>query len=251
MKEILRRRDVADLFGFLSSRGWSRSAIAAATGLSESRVRAVRQRQQYIASYEVLERIAEGLGIARGLMGLAYTEIEAERLDGVDRSQVERCTPLSGIATPITAPPRRIEVRHSADGKAMTLVPEGVFMYGPDNQMIWLPAFYVDVAPVTNRDFALFTAATGWSQPAHWHPRGCPEALIDHPVVHVSYLDASNYASWANKQLPTVQEWEKAARGDNGNLYPWGNQSTYRKCNVRETGVTGQVSEILAGPGCG
>jgi hypothetical protein len=50
MREILRRRDISAVFGFLASRGWSRAAIAAATGLSESRVRGVRQGRQQITS---------------------------------------------------------------------------------------------------------------------------------------------------------------------------------------------------------
>jgi transcriptional regulator with XRE-family HTH domain len=63
---------VGTIFRFLRARGWSRAAIAAATGLSETRVRAVSQGKQQITSYEVLERIAEGLRIERGLMGLGY-----------------------------------------------------------------------------------------------------------------------------------------------------------------------------------
>ena len=74
MREILRRRDIPAVFRFLASRGWSRAAIAAATGLSESRVRGIRQGRQQITSYDVLERIADGLGIQRGLIGLAYTD---------------------------------------------------------------------------------------------------------------------------------------------------------------------------------
>ena len=67
------RQDVAAVFRFLHARGWSRSAIAAATGLAESRVRRISQGRQAVTSYEVLERIAVGLGIERGWMGLAYT----------------------------------------------------------------------------------------------------------------------------------------------------------------------------------
>jgi transcriptional regulator with XRE-family HTH domain len=74
VREILRQRDMAALFCFLKTRGWSRAAIAAATGLSESRVRAISQARQQITSYEVLERIADGLVIDRGLLGLAYTD---------------------------------------------------------------------------------------------------------------------------------------------------------------------------------
>lgn len=74
MREILRCRDVGAVFRFLASRGWSRSRIGAATGLSETRVRAIARGDQQISSYEVLERIAEGLRIDRGLVGLAYRE---------------------------------------------------------------------------------------------------------------------------------------------------------------------------------
>lgn len=72
IRNVLAAHDVGAIFRFLKTRGWSRAAIAAATGLTETRVRAVSQGKQYITSYEVLERIAEGLHIERGLMGLAH-----------------------------------------------------------------------------------------------------------------------------------------------------------------------------------
>src|SRR4051812_35128399 len=77
LSDILRAHDVGALFRFLSSRGWSRSAVAAATGLSETRVREVALGRQQITSYEVLVRVASGLRIARGAMGLAFTDEEA------------------------------------------------------------------------------------------------------------------------------------------------------------------------------
>jgi len=239
LKDILRQRDISAVFGFLASRGWSRTAIAAATGLSETRVRGVRQGRQQITSYEVLERIADGLCIERGLMGLAYTDVSAEGVADSKHGHVLRAaeagrdgsTPIGlGIAGSRGA-------AHPADGRLMTLVDEGVFLFGPDNRMIWLPAFYIDVTLVTNGDYAKFVAATGHLPPSHWTEDLCWAELQDHPVVNVTHGDASAYGAWAGKSLPTIEEWEKAARGDKGNTYPWGNQPTPAKCNVRETGV--------------
>ena len=89
MREILRERDFSAVFGFLVRHGWSRTSITAATGLSETRVRAVLQGKQRITSYEVLERIADGLLIERGLPGLAYgdqppTDRQAAGLDAAE-----------------------------------------------------------------------------------------------------------------------------------------------------------------------
>jgi formylglycine-generating enzyme required for sulfatase activity len=217
MPEILRVRDICALFAFLGARGWSRAAIAGATGLSESRVRAVRQGTQQITSYEVLERIADGFCIERGLMGLAYT------------------TP--GVGTRPPSATARASAVHPMDGKAMALVEEGVFRFGRDNQVMWLPAFFVDTTPVTNDEYARFLNATGHKPPRHWTDHGADDDLLDHPVVNVSHHDATAYSTWAGKTLPTAAEWEKAARGPNGSLYPWGDQPTPAKCNVRETGV--------------
>jgi transcriptional regulator with XRE-family HTH domain len=243
MREILRRRDIAAVFGFLASRGWSRAAIAAATGLSESRVRGIRQGRQQITSYEVLERIADGLGIQRGLIGLAYTDypIDSRSTPSADG---KRSGPTGAVLTvPIGEPGSPIpgdadDMRtHLIDGKLMALVGEGVVLFGPHNEMIWLPAFYIDVTPVTNAEYAAFVAATAYRTPSHWSAGAPPDALHDHPVVNVTHHDASAYAAWAAKALPTVEQWEKAARGDKGNVYPWGDQPTPAKCNVRETGV--------------
>jgi tetratricopeptide (TPR) repeat protein len=74
VRQLLAARDLGAVFRILKTRGWSRAAIASATGLTETRVRAVAQGKQQITSYDVLERIAGGLNIDRGLLGLAYAE---------------------------------------------------------------------------------------------------------------------------------------------------------------------------------
>lgn len=85
--EILRERDVTGLFRFLKTRGWSRAAIASAAGLSETRIRAICLGTQQVTSYEVLERIAAGFNIDRGLLGLAYTPADTVVLPDVRRNQ--------------------------------------------------------------------------------------------------------------------------------------------------------------------
>jgi formylglycine-generating enzyme required for sulfatase activity len=217
IRDILRIHDMGALFGFLGARGWSRAAIASATGLTESRVRSVRQGKQQITSYDVLVRIADGLGIARGLMGLAYT----------DDKNASHTAGMVGQVGPMTA-------KHPIDGVPMVCIDEGVFPFGPDDQLIWLPAFYIDSTQITNAQYSQFVAATDHRPPIHWGGKCCPEELCDHPVVNVTHYDASAYAAWAGKLLPTETEWEKAARGPRGFRYPWGNQATPAKCNVRE-----------------
>lgn len=127
-------------------------------------------------------------------------------------------------------------VRHPIDGKLMTLVDAGVFQSGPRDEPVWLPAFYIDVYPISNADYSRFVAATGHATPTHWVGRSCPNDKQDHPVVFATWYDAGDYTKWAGKSLPSSLQWEKAARGTGGKIYPWGNQPTPAKCNVRGSG---------------
>lgn len=135
------------------------------------------------------------------------------------------------------APIGSSKVRHPGDGSEMVEVEASVFLTGRSNDPVWLPGFFIDVHPVSNADYARFVAATGHEPPQHWKDGEVPAELADHPVVFVTWKDAAAYASWAGKQLPTSQQWEKAARGTRGHVYPWGDQPTPAKCNVRENGV--------------
>ena len=128
-------------------------------------------------------------------------------------------------------------VRHPVDGRLMARVEGSVFLCGPGNEPVWLPTFYIDVYPVSNAEYARFVAATGHTPPPHWTDGRPPEDLGDHPVVFVTWNDAVAYVEWAGKSLPSGQQWEKAARGTRGTVYPWGDQPTPAKCNVRENGV--------------
>ena len=85
---------------------------------------------------------------------------------------------------------------------------------------VWLAAFSIADAPVTNAEFAEFVAATGATPPPFRDSPGF--AAPDQPVVGVTWADAAAYAAWAGARLPTEAEWEKAARaGATGAGLPW------------------------------
>lgn len=150
---------------------------------------------------------------------------------------------------PARPQPHQRQIRHPGDGKMMAEVEAGTFLSGEKNDPVWLPSFYIDIFPVTNNDCARFVAATGREPPHHWQRGRRPESLLDHPVVFVTWHDATAYAAWAGKELPTGQQWEKAARGARGDSYPWGNSPTHAKCNSRESGIgaTTPVSRYHSG----
>lgn len=146
-----------------------------------------------------------------------------------------------------------LEIYIGKDGRAMVFVPEGDFRFGPEKQTAQLGSYCIDRFPVTNTDYKNFSDATGRSEPGHWRKSVWPEGKDDHPVVNVNWEDARAYAEWAGKRLPSEAEWEKAARGTDGRLWPWGNTFSIKHCNTSEGGIldttpVGQYSPIGDSP---
>jgi toxoflavin biosynthesis protein ToxD len=117
-----------------------------------------------------------------------------------------------------------------------------------------LPAFAIAQTPVTNALYAAFCADTGATMPITWGG-ALPDQLRDHPVVDVSWDDAQRLCAWLRDRtdrvfrLPTEAEWEKAARGDDGRAWAWGDEFDPQRCNVKETGIgsTTPVDRFRAG----
>ena len=128
------------------------------------------------------------------------------------------------------------------DAREMILIPEGVFTRGSDSggfdekpqQEIYLDAFYVDKYEVTVESYNKFIRAANYIEPAVPFFQGDHTVLQTpgFPVVGVSLLDAVNFCKWAGKRLLTEAEWEKAARGTHGLVYPWGNKILPKRTNL-------------------
>ncbi|MBI4850602.1 MAG: SUMF1/EgtB/PvdO family nonheme iron enzyme [Acidobacteria bacterium] len=89
--------------------------------------------------------------------------------------------------------------------------------------------FFLDKTEVTNKQYKEFVDATGHDAPPNWKGKIPPQEILDLPVVFVSWQDAFEYCQWRKYKgracrLPREKEWELAARGPNGNIYPWGNE---------------------------
>lgn len=116
----------------------------------------------------------------------------------------------------------------------MILIPAGPFLRGTDvggfderpPREIFLDAFRIDRYEVTNYQYAQFASATGHRKagpPSRYAKNVGKMRGPNQPAVYVSWDDAGAYCQWKGKRLPTEAEWEKAMRGTDGRLWPWGN----------------------------
>lgn len=115
------------------------------------------------------------------------------------------------------------------DGAPAVLIPAGAFIMGDDEHSprreIFLDAFYMDRYEVTIARYAKFLDATGSAHPPDGWETVDLKRNGELPVVGVDWNDADAYCKWSKKRLPTEAEWEKAARGADERLYPWGNST--------------------------
>ena len=152
------------------------------------------------------------------------------------------------LLEPVTVGERFEFLTPSGDAFMMVLVPGGDFLMGSDSTVsnqrplrtVFLDSFLIDRYEVTNSEFSAFLNSKGaedGSGTLYVNLEGrvlriveaegvfapTTSADFDQPVVHVTWTGAQAYCTWAGGRLPTEAEWEKAARGTDGRIYPWGN----------------------------
>ena len=177
-----------------------------------------------------------------GLREMRVRDASGEEIRKVVRVEASRTSrvDLRAPDAQAGAPPYRLvplgpndqgyeEFRRTTDGAVVVMIPAGEFLMGnreternPLEHRVWLSDFRIDVTGVTWGQFMRFAEATGIPLPEHEPYWGIHD---DHPMVYVTWEEAKSYCEWAGARLPTEAEREKAARGSDGRMYPWGNEA--------------------------
>jgi formylglycine-generating enzyme required for sulfatase activity len=140
-----------------------------------------------------------------------------------------------------------IAIKHGAEEEFMP--------WEQPQHIVELPEYFISKYPITNREFKIFVQDIGYDFPhdlIHKQRKGVeifPKAKDNHPVENVSWVDALAYCGWLSREtgrsyrLPTEAEWEKAARGTDGRIWPWGNEVCFNCANTEEAGI-GDTTEV-------
>jgi formylglycine-generating enzyme required for sulfatase activity len=172
------------------------------------------------------------------------------KLKCVNPSRVHSRPPDGMVEVPAAKLELAIDMRVRECGFYDATPPDGEvyeFQTRRFNRTVSFPRFAIDETPVTNAQFAQFLQASRYRPEysenflKHWRPGQPPPGKAEHPVVYVALEDARAYARWAGKRLPTEEEWQYAAQGRDGRLYPWGDHWEAGRCNETRTGQTTPV----------
>lgn len=174
-------------------------------------------------------------------------KIQVIEIPPVETLKIEEVIISSPVSPPKPVekkPPKPIVEISTIPPQGMVYVSSGEFIIGSDEgtefekpkRKIYFKDFFIDQYEVTNVEYKKFVDATGCKPPKDWIENNYPSGKGNHPVTNITYTNAESCAKWAGKRLPTEEEWEKAARGTEGQKYPWGNLWAEERANVRPVG---------------
>ena len=167
------------------------------------------------------------------------------------------------------------------DNMTQLFVPSGEFLMGADaddllaqpeerpQHLVSLPAFWIDQLEISHAQYARFLNESGVSidncageqclMSKNERPDGhifftngaytSETGFANHPVTHVSWYGAQAYCEWAGRRLPTEAEWEMAARGADGRIYPWGNMFSADALNYCDQSCDSPYSDVTGNDG--
>ena len=190
--------------------------------------------------------------ILLGASNLWKTFIEKRGTSSVNLDEPDQSLPIQSRKTSLGSEQLDEEIIGD-DGAPMVLVPGGKFTMGARDDdsialvdekprhTVFLNTFYIDRFEVTTGRYAVYMKESRTRRPNFWTTK---KYLQERPVVSVNWYDAIGYCAYYGKRLPTEAEWEKAARGTDERLYPWGNNPpTHQLANYGE-GHFGRLYEV-------
>jgi formylglycine-generating enzyme required for sulfatase activity len=166
----------------------------------------------------------------------------------IDHSGIGRFRVVRGVVAATDPAP-------ALDADRIT-IPRSEFLMGsgshrPDEapeRLVGLGTFEIHRHEVTNAQYARYVSATGAPRPAAWPAGRIATGEMLHPVAGVRAEEAAAYCAWLGMRLPTEAEWERAARGTDARIWPWGNTWEPTRANTIESGI-GWTTPVGSYPG--
>jgi len=200
------------------------------------------RRYVYARYQRVLLISAAGLLTLAGVGWSIYQAIRLSRPGGpAEMAERTQILEIDAANVPTTTPDPTQD---------MATVPAGTFQMGssadlapPDPQRaqpqrtVYLSEYRIDLYEVTNEQYLAFVQATPHQPPENWENGDYPAQRARYPVTTVTWYDARDYCLFAGKRLPSEAEWEKAARGEDGRAYPWGDTFEAGRAHIGDANI--------------
>jgi formylglycine-generating enzyme required for sulfatase activity len=215
-------------------------------------IKLIVQEQQLNQQAFVDESSAKKLGELYGVDGFFYGTL-SRRQDGAVLASLKLLNVYNGVIEwadlirmedPSAAPAKPGQAQGPAAPAGMVYIPAGAFVMGAAGDVgdaappheVQLPAYFMDITEVSAQDYQALVTGRAYRAPVGWQGNQPPAGMADAPVVGVSWDDAQQYCRFVGKRLPQEAEWERAARGYTGQIYPWAGTFSPGFAVTRESG---------------